>query len=75
MNNLSRIYIGKSDKNIQEYNLNTKYKIKNVIIDPFGSTKMRFHYPLSFKFNLKKNNNIENTINKNIEKKKKQRLF
>ena len=69
MNNLSRIYIGKSDKNIQEYNLNTKYKIKDVIINPFGSTKMRFHYPLSFELNFDKNINIENTINIYIKKK------
>lgn len=53
MENLSRINIGSSNNKTKKYTLNSKYKIDQIITDPFGSTKMRFHYPSIFDYNIK----------------------
>jgi hypothetical protein len=59
MTNLSRINIDTSDISFKKIIFNSKYKINKILSDPFGSTKMRFHYPSSFNFYSKeiKNNN------------------
>ena len=50
--NLSRISIGKSNSNIKDYSFKTDYSIKNVVMDPFGSNKMRIHYPSNYNFKI-----------------------
>lgn len=53
MTNLSRINIGSSNDRTKKYILTSKYKINQIITNPFGSTKMRFHYPSTFDCNIK----------------------
>lgn len=60
MINLLRINIGLSNENTKKYILKTKYKINDIYIDPFGSTKMRFHYPSLFSFNIQQINDVNN---------------
>ena len=73
MINLSKINIGSNDNNSFELKLYTNNKIKSIQIDPFGSNKMRFHYPPNFNFVISLNDNLSNqylyTININKNKK------
>jgi hypothetical protein len=52
MINLSKIQIGKSENNFCEFFLDSQQKIKSVIMDPFGSNKMRFHFPPMLNFDV-----------------------
>lgn len=67
MVNLSRINIGPSNDKTKKYILNSKYKIDRVITNPFGSTKMRFHYPPTFDYNIKEIDSTDNNFSYEIE--------
>lgn len=53
MTNLSRINIGPSNDKTKKIIFNSKYKINQIITNPFGSTKMRFHFPPIFDYGIK----------------------
>jgi hypothetical protein len=62
MTNLSRIQIGTSNTDCTQLILKSKYKVKSIIMDPFGSTKLRFQYPSAYNFAI----NDENYSNQNF---------
>jgi hypothetical protein len=72
MFNLSRIYIGNNNSNYKEILLKSNCKIKNIIMDPFGSNKMRYHYPSIFNFTIDMEDNeykikiLRNNKNKDL---------
>ena len=57
---LSKINIGISNENTKTHIMRSNCEINEVIIDPFGSTKMRFHFPSSFIIDFKKHNDSDN---------------
>lgn len=67
MINLSRINIGPNNTNSTELLIKSQYKIRSVQIDPFGSNKMRFHYPPNFNFILILDSHLDNYYNYSIQ--------
>lgn len=62
--NLSRILIGNSTTNSIECPIDN-IKIKNIITDPFGSNRMRFHFPDIFNYEYNNNKIIISRNKKN----------
>ena len=62
MINLSRLFIGPNYNKNKDFLLKSDYKVKSVIMDPFGSNKMRFHYPPNYNFEIMSINDNEYKI-------------
>ena len=76
MSYLNKINIGEFGENIKKISIESEYKIKQILINPFGSNKQRFHFPSCFYIKFENDNIIYNiTIYKTKNKDLSNSLF